>query len=69
MLRKKYREVYNFFSAIKKEHGKSERIAYKIKFIDSLRSMSSSLSSLADNVSERGHSGKCTDCKSCPHYM
>ena len=31
--------------------------------------MSSSLSSLADNLSERLHSVKCTDCKSCLDYM
>ena len=31
--------------------------------------MLSSLSSLADNLSEGLHSGKCTDCKSCLGYM
>ena len=31
--------------------------------------MSSSLSSLVDNLSERLHSDKCTDCKSCLDYM
>ena len=31
--------------------------------------MSSSLSSLADNLSEGLHSDKCTDCKSCLDYM
>ena len=31
--------------------------------------MSSSLSNLADNFSERLHSDKCTDCKSCLDYM
>ena len=31
--------------------------------------MSSSLSSLVDNLSEGLHSDKCTDCKSCLDYM
>ena len=31
--------------------------------------MSSSLSNLADNLSERVHSDKCADCKSCLDYM
>ena len=31
--------------------------------------MSSSLSSLVDNLSEGLHSGKCTDCKSCLDYI
>ena len=42
---------------------------FKIKFIDSFRFMSSSLSSLVDNLSEGLHSDKCTDCKSCLDYM
>ena len=44
-------------------------ISYKIKFIDSFRFMSRSLSSLVDNLSEGLHSNKCTDCKSCLNYM
>ena len=31
--------------------------------------MSSSLSSLADNLSESLHGDKCTDCNSCLDYM
>ena len=42
---------------------------FKIKFIDSFRFMSSSLSSLVDNLSEGLHSDKCTDCKSFLDYM
>ena len=36
---------------------------------DSFRFMSTSLSSLVDNLSERVHSDKCTDCKFCLDYM
>ena len=49
------------------DNGKS--ITYKIKFIDSFRFMSSSLSSFVDNLSEGLYSDKCTDCKSCLDYM
>ena len=35
----------------------------------SFRFKSSSLSSLLDNLSEGFHSGKCTECKYCLHYM
>ena len=45
------------------------KISYKIKFIDSFRFMSKSLSNLLDNLSEGLHSHKYTDCKSCLDYM
>ena len=45
------------------------KISYKIKFIESFRFMSSSLSNLVDNLAEGLHSGKCIDCKSCLNYM
>ena len=45
------------------------KISYKIKFIDSFRFMSYSLSSLADNLFKQLHNDKCTDCKSCLDYM
>ena len=44
-------------------------ISYRIKFIDSFRFISSSLSSLVSNLSDGLHSEKCTDCKSCLDYM
>ena len=48
---------------------KTVNISYKIKFIDSFRFMSRSLSNLADNLSEGLYSDKCADCKSCLDYM
>ena len=44
------------------------KISYEIKFIDGFRFMSSSLSSLADNLSVGLYSDKCTDCKYCLDY-
>ena len=71
-------EKYITFSvSIKKEITKKDKdgsdkitkISYKIKFIDSFRFMSSSLSNIVDNLSEGLHSDKCTDCKSYLDYM
>ena len=47
--------------------GKTSK--HKLKLIDSFRLMSSSLSSLVDNLTEGLHNDKCTDCKSCLDYM
>ena len=44
-------------------------MSYKLKFIDSFRFMSTSLSSLVDNLSDGLHCNKCTDCKSSLDYM
>ena len=46
----------------KKIENKNIEISYKIKFIDSYRFMSSSLSKLVDNLSEGIHNNKCADC-------
>ena len=45
------------------------KISYKIKFIDSFRFMSSSLSDLVDHLSDGLHVDECTDCKSCLDYI
>ena len=64
-------EKYITFSVpIKKKiENKDLEITYKIKFIDSYRSMSSSLSKLVDNLSEGIHNNKCVDCNSCLDYV
>ena len=63
-------EKYITFSVpIKKELDNGKSITYKIKFIDSFRFKSSSLSNLVDNLSEGLHSDGCTDCKSYFDYM
>ena len=53
----------------KDDNDKITKISYKIKFFDGFRFMSSSLSNLADNVSEGLHIAGCIDCKSCPDYV
>ena len=50
-------------------NDKIKKISHKIKFIDSYRFMSSSLSNLVDNLSEGLHNARCTDCKSDLDYM
>ena len=66
-------EKYITFSVpIKKEienKNKIIEITYKIKFIDSYRFMSTSLSKLVDNLSEGLHNNRCIYCKSCLDYM
>ena len=66
-------EKYVTFSIpLKKEVKKKNKIieiSYKIKFIDSYRFMSITLSKLVDNFSEGLHNNRCVDCKSCLDYM
>ena len=50
-------------------NGKAVIIHYKLKFIDSFRFMSTSISSLVDNLSKGLHSDKCIDCESYLDYM
>ena len=65
-------EKYITFSApLKKKIENKAGIAinYKIKFIDSCRFMSSSLSKLVDNLSGGIHNNKCSDCESNLDYI
>ena len=71
-------DKYITFSVpIKKEITKKDKngnykitkISYKIKFIDSYRFMSTSLSNFVSNLSEELYSDRCIDCKSCLDYM
>ena len=64
-------EKYITFSVpIKKKiENKDLEMTYKIKFIDSYRFMSSSLSKLVDNLSEGIHNNKCANCESCLDYL
>ena len=60
-------ENYITFSVpIKKELNSGETVTYKIRFIDSLRFMSTTLSELVDNTSEFL---KSEECKSCIEKM
>ena len=52
-----------------KELDNGKTISCRLKFIDSFRFMSASLSSLVDNLSEKLYSDKCKDCKSELDYM
>ena len=66
-------EKYNTFSVpIKKEVTKKDKIikiSCKIKFTDSYKFMSTSLSKLIDNLSEGLHNDKCKYCKSYLDYV
>ena len=53
----------------KKGNDKITKISYKIKFIDSYRFMSTSLSNLVSNLSEGLHNYRCINCKSSLDYM
>ena len=69
MFRRKHRKYKTFSVLINKELYNCKTITYKIKFIDSFRFISSSLSSLADNLSKGLHNYECLDCESCLDYI
>ena len=71
-------EKYITFSVpIKKKIAKKDKncndkitkMSCEIKFIDSYRFMSTSLSNLVSNLFEGLHNDSCIDCKSCLDYM
>ena len=51
------------------DNNKTTKISCKIKFIESFRFISSSLSNFVDNLSEGLHNDRCIDCKSYLDYM
>ena len=71
------KKYITFSVSIKKEitkkykggNDKIIKISYKIKFNDSFRSMSTSLSNLVSDLSEGLHDDRCIDCKSFLDYM
>ena len=65
------KEKYITFSVpIKKESNEGGTIIYRIKFIDSFRFMSTSLSGLVDNLSGGIHNnGICAKSSSCLEYI
>ena len=66
-------EKYITFSVPLKKEIKNKKknieITYKIKFIDSYRFMSTSLSKLVNNLSEGIHKNRCVDSKSSLDYL
>ena len=60
------KEQYITFSVpVKKESNEDDTIIYRIRFIDNFRFMSTSLSTLVDNLSNKIiENGKCVNCKS-----
>ena len=58
-----------FSVPIKKQVDNGKKITHKLKFIDSFRFMSTTLSSLVDNLSDGIYNAECIDCKSSLDYM
>ena len=57
-----------FSVTLKKKLENGNTVTYKIKFIVGFKFMSSSLSSIVDNLAEGLRNSKCKDCKSCLEY-
>ena len=68
-LRENTEKYITFTGPLNKQLDNGETITYKLKFIDSFRFMSASLSSLVNNLSDRLYNNKYTDCKSCLEYI
>ena len=57
-----WKNILLFSVPIKKEGDNGKKIAYKLRFIDSFRYMSTSLSERVDNMSRIFNSIECTSC-------
>ena len=68
-LREKMEKYITFSVPLEKETENGKTITYQMKFIDNVRFMSSSLSSLADNLSEGLYKKRSKDCKSDLEYL
>ena len=68
MFRRKPRNI-TFSVPIKKECDNCKTSTYLIKFIESFRFISNSLSDLVDNLSERLRNNKCSDFKFYLDYI
>ena len=63
-------EKYITFSIpVVKETGDGNSVTHKIKFVDSFRFMSTSLSNPVNTLLDGMHDIKCQDCNSCPDNM
>ena len=69
MFRRNHREIQTFFMPITKENENIKTVTRKMKFIDRVRLMSSSPSSLANNPSKGLNKDKCKNCRSDLEYM
>ena len=70
-LAEEFEGKYITFSVpIKKEPNEDDTMIYRIKFIDSFRFMSTSLSTLVHNLSNKIiENGKCKNCDCCLEYV
>ena len=68
MFGRKHTEKYLTFLVLIKKQENEKTIKYKIRFIDSVIFMASSLSSLIDNLAEALGKSKRKDCKSSIEY-
>ena len=62
MLRRKYGKYINFSIPVKKELHNDKTTAYKLMFIGRFKFLSTSLSSLVDNLPEINNE-ECKECK------
>ena len=63
MLRRNYKKHILLFQYQKKNLIIVKQLQCKVRFIDSFRFMSTSLSSLVDNLSKNLHCDNCKDCE------